>query len=176
VGRGSSIERNWACSYEGMWPCTSFNHSILNKLEHTRGRKIQAQAFTSFTVLSVIYQRSLDEILAFFGLDVRQVDQEQGLVDLPRTCLVRSPLVDANGTIGRRSDFAIRWVWNKPTWCRACLNAGVRFPLDRRLESPLVLPPYCHFSFQLRSPERAFARKPVGAASACQSGRFPGSV
>jgi transcriptional regulator with XRE-family HTH domain len=49
--------------------------------------------------LSLIYQRSLDEILAFFGLDVRQVGQEQGLVDLPRTCLVPSPVIDANGTI-----------------------------------------------------------------------------
>jgi len=49
--------------------------------------------------LSLIYQRSLDEILAFFGLDVRQVGQEQGLVDLPRTCLVPSPAIDTNGTI-----------------------------------------------------------------------------
>jgi hypothetical protein len=48
---------------------------------------------------SLIYQRSLDEILAFVGLDVRQVGQEQGLVDLPRTCLVPSPVIDANGTI-----------------------------------------------------------------------------
>jgi hypothetical protein len=49
--------------------------------------------------LSLIYQRSLDEILAFFGLDVRQVGQEQGLVDLPHTCLVPSPAIDANETI-----------------------------------------------------------------------------
>jgi transcriptional regulator with XRE-family HTH domain len=49
--------------------------------------------------LSLIYQRSLDEILAFFGLDVRQVGQEQGLVDLPRTCLVPSPAIDESGTI-----------------------------------------------------------------------------
>ena len=49
--------------------------------------------------LSLIYQRSLDEILGFFGLDVRQIGQEQGLVDLPRTCLVPSPAINANGTI-----------------------------------------------------------------------------
>jgi transcriptional regulator with XRE-family HTH domain len=49
--------------------------------------------------LSLIYQRSLDEILAFFGLDVRQVGQEQGLVDLPRTCLVPSPAIAVNETI-----------------------------------------------------------------------------
>ena len=49
--------------------------------------------------LSLIYQRSLDEILGFFGLNVRQVGQEQGLVDLPRTCLVPAPVIDANGTI-----------------------------------------------------------------------------
>jgi len=49
--------------------------------------------------LSLIYQRSLDEILGFFGLDVRQVGQQQGLVDSPRTCLVPSPSIDANRTI-----------------------------------------------------------------------------
>jgi transcriptional regulator with XRE-family HTH domain len=49
--------------------------------------------------LSLIYQRSLDEILAFFGLDVRQVGQEQGLVDLPRTCLVPSRAIAVNETI-----------------------------------------------------------------------------
>jgi hypothetical protein len=31
--------------------------------------------------LSLIYQRSLDEILGFFGLDVRQVGQEHGLAN-----------------------------------------------------------------------------------------------
>src|SRR5580704_8322119 len=48
--------------------------------------------------LSLIYQRSLDEILAFFGLDVRQVGEE-GLVDLPRTCLVPPPPINPSGTI-----------------------------------------------------------------------------
>lgn len=49
--------------------------------------------------LSLIYQRGLDEILGFFGLDVRQAGQEQGLANLPRTCLVPAPPIDANGTI-----------------------------------------------------------------------------
>jgi hypothetical protein len=53
--------------------------------------------------LSLIYQRSLDEILAFFGLDVRQVGQEQELVDLPRTCPVPSPEIDTNQGAARTS-------------------------------------------------------------------------
>jgi hypothetical protein len=36
VGRGSSIERNWPCSYKGhLSPLIPFHHSIVNKLEHT---------------------------------------------------------------------------------------------------------------------------------------------
>lgn len=49
--------------------------------------------------LSLIYQRGLDEILGFFGLDVRQAGKEQGLVDLPHTYLVPPPSIGAEEMI-----------------------------------------------------------------------------
>jgi transcriptional regulator with XRE-family HTH domain len=40
--------------------------------------------------LSLIYKRNLDEILAFFGVNVREAGTEPGLVGLPRTHLLAS--------------------------------------------------------------------------------------
>ena len=41
--------------------------------------------------LSLIYQRDLDELMSFFGLDIHQSREDQGLVSLPNTCVVRPP-------------------------------------------------------------------------------------
>ena len=49
--------------------------------------------------LSLIYRCNLDEILGFFGLDIRDAGTERGLVNLPRTHLVERPLVRAGRTI-----------------------------------------------------------------------------
>lgn len=48
--------------------------------------------------LSLIYQRDLDELLGFFGLDIHQSREDQGLVSLPNTCVVEPP-VDLEQTI-----------------------------------------------------------------------------
>ena len=48
--------------------------------------------------LSLIYRRDLDELMSFFGLDIHQSREDQGLVSLPNTCLVKPPF-DPHQTI-----------------------------------------------------------------------------
>jgi transcriptional regulator with XRE-family HTH domain len=47
--------------------------------------------------LSLIYGRDLNELMAFFGLDIHRSREDQGLVSLPNTCL--EPPVDSHQTI-----------------------------------------------------------------------------
>ena len=55
----------------------------------------------------LIYQRDLDEILGFFGLNFRETAREPGLVGLPKTHLV-APLDRVGRSIIARSNFATR--------------------------------------------------------------------
>ena len=48
--------------------------------------------------LSLIYQRDLDELMSFFGLDIHQSREDQGLIRLPNTCVVK-PSLDRDQTI-----------------------------------------------------------------------------
>jgi transcriptional regulator with XRE-family HTH domain len=48
--------------------------------------------------LSLIYRRDLDELMSFFGLDIHQSREDQGLVNFPNTCLVKPP-ADSHQTI-----------------------------------------------------------------------------
>jgi len=48
--------------------------------------------------LSLIYGRDLHELMGFYGLDIRRSSEDQGLVSLPNTCLIKPP-VDSQQTI-----------------------------------------------------------------------------
>src|ERR1700691_2622734 len=49
--------------------------------------------------LSLIYRLGLDEILSFFGVDIREAGTEQALVGLPHTYLVTPTLGGAPSTL-----------------------------------------------------------------------------
>jgi hypothetical protein len=61
-------------------------------ISHTWVADIEAEKFKpnlfKLHSLSLIYQRDLDEILGFFGLNFREAAWEPGLVRLPRTRLL----------------------------------------------------------------------------------------
>lgn len=72
-------------------------------LSHTWLTDIEAGKFKpnifKLHSLSLIYRRNLDEILAFFGLDIRHSGMEHGLANLPHTHLLKPAGLRADSAI-----------------------------------------------------------------------------
>jgi transcriptional regulator with XRE-family HTH domain len=85
--------------------------------------------FQKLYSLSLIYERDIDELFALFGLNVRDSGKERGLIALPHTHLVRSPLSRAEATAFTSLDSRSKSSWERTDLIRQMSRNWGEIPL-----------------------------------------------
>lgn len=88
--------------------------------------------------LSIIYKRSYDEILGFFGIDIRGMGREQISLSLPRTHLLGSPSGNTTQSVELSDELRKKIVLEKTTLVSRMFDqwGGLPVALSQHMDSP----------------------------------------